>query len=84
MGRVQNAYRQVLQLLCKAGDLSINGTPVTTGANISTVTDALGAPNRIDESAYGFDWYVYNSSYKDFIMIGVDADRICAISAWEM
>lgn len=58
---------------------TINGTPVTTGANISTVTDALGAPNRIDESAYGFDWYVYNSSYKDFIMIGVDADRICAV-----
>ena len=33
---------------------TINGTPVTTGSSILTVTDALGAPTRLAESAYGF------------------------------
>ncbi len=54
------------------------GTDITIGANIKTVTDVLGEPDRIDESDYGFDWYVYNSDYSDFMMIGVTEGRICA------
>lgn len=52
---------------------------ITVGANISTVTDVLGAPNRIDKTEYGFEWYVYNSDYEAFCMVGVQADRICAV-----
>lgn len=52
---------------------------ITIGNNISTVIDAIGEPNRIDVSEYGFDWYVYNSNYDKFVMIGVQADRICAV-----
>lgn len=61
-------------------DVTFNsaGTDITIGANIESVTDILGEPDRIDESDYGFDWYVYNSDYSGFMMIGVTEGRICA------
>lgn len=58
--------------------MTINGSAVTVGANVDTVIDAFGAPNRIDATEYGFDWYVYNSEYSSYFMVGVEADRVCA------
>ena len=51
---------------------------ITIGNNIATVTDILGQPNRIDKNSCGFDWYIYNSDYSKFMMIGVEGERICA------
>ena len=59
--------------------VTVNDVPVTIGANIETVLEAMGEPNRIDKSDYGFEWYVYNSDYEKFVMIGVEGDRICAL-----
>ena len=58
--------------------LYINGKGITVGSNVSTVLDTFGQPNRIDETEYGFEWYVYNSDYSEFVMVGVEADRVCA------
>lgn len=58
--------------------MTVNGGEITVGANIDTVLDTFGAPNRIDETEYGFEWYVYNSDYSSYFMAGVEADRICA------
>ena len=57
----------------EAGDISVN-----IGANIETVTDTAGQPDRIDKSGFGFDWYIYNSDYDKFMMVGVDEGRICS------
>ncbi len=62
------------QITFDMGDITI-----TTGANIATVIEALGQPNRVDESLYGFEWYVYNADPAQFIMVGVQSDRICAL-----
>ena len=51
---------------------------VVIGANIESVISKAGDPDRIDESDYGFDWYVYNDDYSKFMMVGVDNGRICA------
>lgn len=59
--------------------ITAGGADITVGANISTVLDALGEPNRIDKTEYGFSWYVYNADYEHFCMVGVEADRICAV-----
>ncbi len=59
--------------------ITVGETDITVGAKIDTVTDVLGMPNRIDETEYGFEWYVYNSDYSNFCMVGVEADRICAV-----
>lgn len=55
----------------------IGGIEVKMGANIDTVTSLLGEPQRIDRGDYGYDWYVYNSDYNYFMMIGVENGRIC-------
>ena len=51
---------------------------ITIGNNIATVTDILGQPDRIDKNSCGFDWYIYNSDYSKFMMIGVEGERICS------
>ncbi len=56
----------------------VNGAEVRIGSSIDSVTDILGEPDRIDKSDYAFDWYVYNSDYNSFMMIGVEEGRICA------
>ena len=70
---------EVYNLFAKSISFGFKEADITIGANISTVTDKLGMPNRIDESMYGFDWYVYNADPSSFVMIGVNADRICAV-----
>lgn len=42
------------------------------GKNISQVQSVLGKNTRIDDSEYGFKWYIYNKNYKRFTMVGVD------------
>lgn len=58
--------------------MTVNGGEITVGSNIGTVIDTFGEPNRIDETEYGFDWYVYNADCSSYFMVGVEADRICA------
>lgn len=60
-------------------NINIGSKTITAGANVSTVLEQFGQPNRIDETEYGFEWYVYNSNYAEFCMIGVEADRVCAV-----
>ena len=61
--------------------ITINGTPVTIGSNVENILEEMGEPNRIDKSDFGFDWYVYNTDYSRFAMIGVEGGRVCAIFA---
>lgn len=58
--------------------LHIDGKEITIGENITLVLDTFGQPCRIDETEYGFEWYVYNGDYSKFCMVGVEADRVCA------
>ncbi len=60
-------------------NINIGDKTITAGANISTVLEQFGQPNRIDRTEYGFEWYVYNSNYAEFCMVGVEADRVCAV-----
>lgn len=67
---------QVYNLFVSDESVTVNGAEIKIGENISSVTEVLGTPNRIDESDYDFEWYVYNNG--GLVMIGVDGDRICA------
>lgn len=59
--------------------ITVGQNDITIGSNIDTLMETMGKPNRIDESEYGFEWYVYNSNYSDFCMIGVEGSRVCAL-----
>lgn len=69
---------QVYDLFVSDEMVNVGGCDIKIGEHIATVTDTLGMPNRIDESDYGFEWYVYNSDYKKFVMVGVRGERVCA------
>lgn len=71
--------QEISDFFSKSISFDFNDSYITIGANASTVIEALGKPNRIDESLYGFDWYVYNADPARFIMVGVKSDRVCAV-----
>jgi len=48
------------------------------GKSIDEVIAANGKQNRVDESEYGFKWYVYNSDYNRFMMLGVSDGQVVA------
>jgi uncharacterized protein YkwD len=57
--------------------LSVKGLAI--GDPASALSDKLGTAARIDASEYGFDWYVYNADYADYIQIGVHDGKIVAL-----
>lgn len=40
-----------------------------------------GAPIRIEPSAYGYDWWVYNQSYSRYVMVGVKKGKVVQVYA---
>lgn len=53
--------------------LTLGGVTVTIGDTLAQVKTVLGEPDRIDESIYTFQWYVYNRDYENYMMVGIDA-----------
>lgn len=52
---------------------------LAVGDSVAKVIAERGEPARKDQSQYGFTWYVYNESYADFAMIGIDNGRVVAL-----
>lgn len=69
----------VYRFFCKSVTVNTGVCDITIGENVENVLYTMGEPNRVDISEYGFEWYVYNENYDDFVMVGVVADRVCAL-----
>jgi len=41
----------------------------------------LGKPERVDLSAYGYKWWIYNSNADKYVQVGVLADKVVTIFA---
>ena len=52
-------------------EISIAGKLVWLGQSEEELIAEMGQPSRIDASAYGLRWYVYNRNYTRFIMVGI-------------
>lgn len=71
------------------GDIEATTPPVTSptfkvagigiGDTLEKVTSTLGTPVRKDLSEYGFEWYVYHQSYKNYVMIGISSGRVVGL-----
>lgn len=48
----------------------------------------LGEPARKDPSEYGFEWYIYNQNYDQYIQVGVNGGKVVGIytnsDCWKM
>lgn len=51
------------------------------GESEQKLKENLGDPNRVDKSAYGYEWLVYNSSESQYIQFGVEEGKIISVYA---
>ncbi|WP_419180502.1 CAP domain-containing protein [Bacillus salipaludis] len=57
------------------------GLSLLIGKKLSALEKELGKPQRIDESAYDYQWYIYNSDYSRYVQVGVENNRIVTVYA---
>ncbi|WP_166242344.1 CAP-associated domain-containing protein [Paenibacillus turpanensis] len=52
---------------------------ISLGMSEKDVKAALGQPNRIDASEYGFQWYIYNKDYSKYVQVGVQNGEVVGL-----
>lgn len=57
------------------------GLALLIGQNLSVLEKELGKPQRIDESMYDYQWYIYNLDYARYLQVGVEKNRVVTIFA---
>lgn len=62
-------------------DIDRPSTGISTyiGESSDKWVDRYGEPERIEPSAFGYDWWVYNASYAHFTMVGVKDGEIVQV-----
>lgn len=51
------------------------------GNDLAVLESKYGAPQRIDDTLYGYQWYIYNLDYKNYMQVGVEDNRVVTIFA---
>ncbi len=57
------------------------GLSLLIGKNISNVKKVLGDPQRIDETMYGYQWYIYNQDDKRYLQVGIEKNQVVTLFA---
>ena len=52
---------------------------IAIGDSEQNVVDQLGTPARRDLSEYGFEWYIYNQDYENYIQVGIHQGRVVGL-----
>lgn len=55
------------------------GISALIGKPVATLEKQFGEPNRVDPSAYEYDWWIYNDSSDSYMQIGVLNDKIVSV-----
>lgn len=67
-------------LLPPSGEESVprpeKGLSTLIGQHTKKMVESFGEPNRIEPSAFGYEWWVYNRSLDSYMMVGVNGDTI--------
>lgn len=58
-------------------DESIYGIKIDD--SIDDVKNQLGEPNRIDPSHMGFEWWIYNSDWDNYIQVGIKDGKVATL-----
>ncbi|MCO6017581.1 MULTISPECIES: CAP-associated domain-containing protein [Carnobacterium] len=59
----------------------VDGLADYIGISIDLFTQQFGEPVRKDETAYDFQWWIYNQKDKDYLQVGVKDGKIVTIFA---
>ncbi|WP_193747658.1 CAP domain-containing protein [Neobacillus niacini] len=58
-----------------------SGMGLLIGQDLAYLKDKLGEPQRIDESLYGYQWYIYNTDYARYVQVGVENNKVVTVFA---
>ncbi|SHG16722.1 cell wall-binding repeat-containing protein [Ornithinibacillus halophilus] len=65
-----------------SGDTStFTARGISIGDSVKRVLSILGEPDRIDESRAKLEWYIYNSDYSNFLMVGIDNNQVIRLAS---
>ncbi len=70
--------KRVQSLFQKKLPLTVGDKTIWVGSLTDEVYATFGEPSRIEKSEFGFEWFVYNSCYTQFVAIGIRDDVVCA------
>ncbi|WP_084786833.1 CAP domain-containing protein [Bacillus tuaregi] len=51
------------------------------GKTSDELEEELGKPARVDRSAYGFHWWIYNGNDSHYVQVGVEGNQVATIYA---
>ncbi|WP_256236055.1 CAP domain-containing protein [Bacillus sp. EB600] len=57
------------------------GLSLLIGQDVGNLEKELGKPQRIDQTIYGYQWYIYNLNFKRYVQVGVEDNHVVAIYA---
>ena len=57
------------------------GLALLMGKKPTAVEKQLGKPDRIDQTGYGYVWYIYNQDYSRYLQVGVENNHVVTIYA---
>jgi uncharacterized protein YkwD len=64
------------QSLSEGIDQPAQGVGSLLGKDIDSLKATLGEPSRVDLSAYGFHWWIFNNDPEEYIQAGVLNDKV--------
>ena len=70
---------RIVEIVTERHYVTIGENKITVGDSVSGVVSIFGQPDRIDTGTDRFDWYVYNSDYSKFMMVGVLDGKVISI-----
>lgn len=56
--------------------LKVRGSAISLGESKSSLIEKFGHPNRIDETEYDYEYYVYNNDYSRLLYVAVKKSEI--------
>lgn len=63
----------------KNDEIQTSGVFNLIGKDTNEVIKQLGKPVRIDESVFGYKWWIYNDNLNDYIQVGIENGKVVTI-----
>ncbi len=78
----QNSYQKQQKSPSKPStERPREGVGMLIGQNVAVLEKELGKPQRIDDTLYDYQWYIYNNDYSRYVQVGVEDDRVVTVFA---
>ena len=71
--------QRIVEVITQRHYITIGQTKITVGDPVSSIKLIFGEPDRIDSGNDRCDWYVYNSDFSKYMMVGVLDNKVLSV-----